>query len=122
MLSTHVISLFAAFLAFVPSPDVVDAEHGGLSAEIRKTLGMAPDQPEEWVVVYEDQAASENVRQRDGYDPTKHVLRVEFMHVAGDRYAWRTTLAAPPNLDDTVHHIYVDGDANSETGREGYGV
>ncbi len=122
MLSTHLASLFVAILATAPSADAVDTVPNGLSSEIKKTLGMAPDQPEEWVVVHEDQGASEKARQRDGYDPTKDVLRVEFMHVAGDRYAWRTTLATAPKLDDTVHHLYIDADDDPNTGREGYGV
>lgn len=119
MLSTHLVFLFATFLAAAPA---ADANQAGLPDEVKAVLGMAADQPEEWTVVYDGGGTSEKARQREGYDPSKDVLRVEFAHVAEDRYVWRTTLAAPPNLDDTVHHIYADADANPETGREGYGV
>ncbi|MDZ7618118.1 MAG: hypothetical protein U1E05_14025 [Patescibacteria group bacterium] len=122
MLSGCLAALYAAFLAVAPSPDAAKTVSRPLSADIKKTLGMAADQPETWLVVYEGQGASEKARRRDGYDPTKDVLRVEFMHVAGDRYAWRTTLAAAPKLEDTVHHIYVDADDDPNTGRERYGV
>jgi hypothetical protein len=121
MFSTYAFLLTAALVAAQATEDV-DPGRDELSDEVKATLGMAVDQPASWVVVYDGRSASESARRREGYDPTKDILQVELTHVAGDRYVWRTLLAAPPNLDDTVHHIYVDADSDPETGRAGYGV
>ena len=121
MYFAHLATLVTVLLVAAPALEDAPAARDNLPDDVKTALGIAPDQQPSWVVVYEG-GASEAARQRDGYDPTKDVLRVEFAHVAEDRYVWRTTLAAPPNLDDTVHHIYVDADADPETGREGYGV
>ncbi len=118
MHSLHFAFLSVAFLAAAPS---AAAAGDKLPDEVKAALGLSAGQPQRWTVVYEG-GASEEARRREGYDPTKDVVRVEFAHAAEDRYVWRTTLAAPPNLDDTVHHIYVDADADPETGREGYGI
>ena len=93
-----------------------------LCQEQAARLGVDAQQSLELTVVYQGQAAGEAERRREGYDPSKDILRVEFGHVGEDRYVWRTTFAGPPHLEDTVHHIYVDADDDPETGREGYGV
>jgi hypothetical protein len=122
MLFSRISFFAAAVMASVFAVAEADPGRGELPGEVKAALGIAPDQAVAWTVVYDGGGVSEAARQREGYDPTKDVVRVELAHVAEDRYVWRTTLAAPPRLDDTVHHIYVDADADSQTGREGYGV
>ncbi len=103
-------------------PRACAAEDVSLSPETAARLGIDPQHPVSLEVVYQSPPAGEAARQREGYDPSKDILRVEFGHVAEDRYVWQTTFAAPPQLEDTVHHIYLDADDDPETGREGYGV
>lgn len=98
-----------------------DTDGDGLADDHEQILGTDPKLPETLVVVHEDGPTPEAQRGA-GYDPTKDVISVEFGHVAEDRYLWRTTFAAPPRLEDTVHHYYIDADNNPDTGREGYGV
>jgi len=96
-----------------------DRDGDGILDEHEEVLGTDPAQPETLRIVIEDGPESEQRRKQKTYDPTKDVLTVAFGHVAEDRYLWRVTLAAPPRLDDTVLHLYVDADANPETGRTG---
>lgn len=113
-------AMIIALLALLSIPCfAVDTDGDGLDDAIEEALGTDPAAPENLVLVNEDGAEAGD---REGYDPTKDVVSVEFCHVAEDRYLWRTTFAAPPRLDDTVHHIYVDADNNPDTGREGMGV
>ena len=96
-----------------------DRDGDGILDEHEEIVGTDPAQPETLRVVIEDGPESEQRRRQKTYDPTKDVLTVAFGHVAEDRHLWRVTLAAPPRLDDTVLHLYVDADANPETGRTG---
>ena len=105
-------SLFPAYAA--------DTDGDGLTDEQERTLGTDPRLPETLQVVSEPGATPE-ARRGVGYDPTKDVVRIECGHVAQDRYLWRTTFAAAPRLEDTVHHYYIDADNNPQTGRAGYG-
>jgi len=107
-----------AALLVVPAL-AADTDGDGISDEHEEVLGTNPELPEALVVVDEDGVESEEARQREGYDPTKDVVKVEFCHVAEDRYLWRTTFAAEPRLEDTVHHYYIDGDTDENTGRGG---
>ncbi|MGC9318832.1 MAG: hypothetical protein ACP5KN_12445 [Armatimonadota bacterium] len=99
-----------------------DADADGILDEHEEALGTNPELPEALQLVHDDGLESEERRQAEGYDPTKDVLTVEFCHVAEDRYLWRTTFVEPPRLENTVHHLYIDADADESTGREGYGV
>ena len=98
-----------------------DTDGDGLTDDQEQVLGTDPKLPETLVVVSESGAVPE-ARRGAGYDPTKDVVRVEFGHVAQDRYLWRTTFAAAPHLEDTVHHYYIDADNDPQTGRAGQGV
>ncbi|MGE5532374.1 MAG: hypothetical protein ACM3VW_09685, partial [Bacteroidota bacterium] len=98
-----------------------DTDNDGISDQNEQFLGTDPKLPETLVVVNESGAVPENKRGA-GYDATKDVVRIEFCHVAEDRYLWRTTFAAPPKLENTVHHYYIDADNDPKTGRPGYGV
>ncbi len=99
-----------------------DTDGDGLEDAIEEKLGTNPELPENLQLIHEDGVESEERRQAEGYDASKDVVTVELCHVAEDRYLWRTTFAAEPTLDDTVHHLYIDADADENTGREGYGV
>jgi len=82
-------------------------------------LGTDPGSPERFQVVLDDGLEPDERRAKEGYDAAKDFTTIEFCHVAEDRYLWRATFAAEPRLEDTVFHLYVDGDADSETGRKG---
>ncbi|MFW6437453.1 MAG: hypothetical protein ACOCZ7_00450, partial [Armatimonadota bacterium] len=110
-----ILAAIAAMLLFAAVPALaVDTDGDGISDANEEILGTFPDQAEEFVLVNEDGAEADP---GEGYDPSKDVVSVEFAHVAEDRYVWRTTFAAEPNLEDHVHHIYVDADSDLETGR-----
>jgi hypothetical protein len=98
-----------------------DTDGDGLTDEQEQALGTDPKLPETLTVVSDNGAMPES-RRGPGYDPTKDVVRVEFGHVAENRYLWRTTFAAAPHLEDTVHHYYIDADSDPKTGRAGRGV
>jgi len=94
-----------------------DADGDGIWDEHEELLGTDPQLSDRFYPVLEDGSEGAG-RDRKTYDPTKDVLLVEFCHAGGNRYLWRVTLAAPPRLDDTVLHLYVDADADETTGRK----
>ena len=95
-----------------------DRDGDGILDEHEAILGTDPASPEALRVVIDDGPEPEKTRKTPGYDATKDILRIEFGHVAGDRCLWRATFAAEPRLADTVFHLYVDADADAETGRK----
>lgn len=109
-------SLFAGLAA---AQNTVDRDGDGISDPHEEILGTDPTGAETLRTVFDDGEESASRREQPGYDATKDLLRVEFGHVAGNRCLWRATFAQPPRLDDTVFHLYVDADANSDTGRKG---
>lgn len=121
MLRVTLFALMAAMICGLGTAYAQDTDGDGLSDEVERSLGTDPKLPETLVVVHEPGPVAENKRGA-GYDPTKDVVRVEFGHVAENRYLWRTTFAAAPNLPNTVHHYYIDADNDPKTGREGRGV
>ncbi|MEN6403785.1 MAG: hypothetical protein ABFD94_17720 [Armatimonadia bacterium] len=120
----RVFLLFAAIIVAIgllTPAFAADTDGDAITDEHEQALGTDPKLPEKLVTVSEPGAVPEGKR-GPGYDATKDVVRVEFGHVAKDRYLFRTTFAAPPRLEDTVHHYYIDADNNPKTGREGRGV
>ncbi len=120
MRSRHLLLVLAVLVTATPLL-AADSDGDGISDAHEEALGTDPQFPERLIPVHEDGIEPEDAR-GEGYDPSKDIVSVAFCHVAEDRYLWRTTFAAAPNLEDTVHHYYIDADANEDTGREGYGV
>ncbi len=122
---TALIGLFLVLLsasspaALPAAPPAPDADGDGICDAHEEALGTDPRTPEALQVVVDLGPSTDAARGRPGYDATKDFSKVEFCHVGGDRYLWRVTLAAPPRLDDTVLHLYVDADADAATGRKG---
>lgn len=84
-----------------------------------QSLGVTAADLDNLEVVIVHGPVPERRRDPEAYDPSKDILSVEFGHVAEDRFLWRVNLAAPPNMDDTTLHIYVDADDDPDTGRKG---
>ncbi len=127
MFRTYVTGLLAVFVFFLgvaataaaEAPTAADSDGDGISDRHEKTLGSDPHAADRFRVVFDDGIESDERRASDVYDATKDFTTIEFCHVAEDRYLWRATFAAEPRLDDTVFHLYVDADADAETGRKG---
>ncbi len=96
-----------------------DRDGDGISDAHEQLLGTDSDFAQPLRDVLEDGLESDERRRQEQYDATKDVRTIGFCHVGGDRYLWRATLAAPPRLEDTVFHLYVDADADESTGRQG---
>lgn len=95
------------------------AEQGALDEAQQETLGVDLPSLARLQVVLVDGPEPQAKRDRPTYDPSKDITQVEFCHVGGDRFLWRVTFAAPPRLEDTVLHLYVDADDTHTTGRKG---
>ncbi|MFP4055691.1 MAG: hypothetical protein ACLF0G_02345 [Candidatus Brocadiia bacterium] len=96
-----------------------DGDGDGIPDEAERLLGTDPARREDLHLIFRDGPEPAARREQEGYDPTKDILEVHFAHVGGDRYLWRATFAAPPRPADTVFHLYVDADADADTGRKG---
>ena len=112
-------ALFVAVTVVAEAETPKDTDGDGISDQHEEVLGTDPQSPDRLQLVIEDGAESEARRAAKGYDATKDFATIEFCHVGDDRYLWRATFAAEPRLDDTVFHLYVDADADQETGRKG---
>lgn len=120
---TVLVALFSIALSpasfAAPAAALPDADGDGICDAHEESLGTDPRHPETLRTIVNVAPLAEAARQRKGYDATKDFTKVEFCHVGGDRYLWRVTFAAPPRLEDTVLHLYVDADADAATGRKG---
>jgi hypothetical protein len=114
--------LMIVVLAFVPET-VFAAEpapnRNGIDDDPEEILGIDPQAFDRLQAILDDGLESATVRTRDTYDGSKDFTHVEFCHVGDDRYLWRVTFADPPQLSDTVLHLYVDADHDPATGRKG---
>jgi hypothetical protein len=112
------LSLIAAGGLFAGDPQT-DRDADGLSDRHEEILGTDPAAADRFGPVFDDGRESPERREKEGYDATKDFVAIEFCHVAEDRYLWRATFAEKPRLEDMVFHLYVDADADPETGRKG---
>ncbi len=113
--------IFAVILSAIvilQAAPAADRDSDGISDEHEAALGTDPDQADALKVVLDDGVESESQRAGANYDGSKDVIKVEFGHVAEDRYLWRWTMAEPARPEDTVFHLYVDADADDSTGRK----
>lgn len=95
----------------------VDRDGDGLPDTVEEALGSDPALADAFTIVIDRRAtvtAAEPVERA-----CRHFAMVECAHAGGNRFLWRITFAAPPQLDDTVLHLYVDADADTKTGRQG---
>ncbi|MFH1924692.1 MAG: hypothetical protein ABIP48_32980, partial [Planctomycetota bacterium] len=122
MLKTCVFGMLLSFLAATSSiggETPKDTDGDGISDEHEEILGSDPGSPDRFQVVLDEGLEPEERRATEGFDATKDFTTIEFCHVGEDRYLWRATFATEPRLEDTVFHLYVDADADDETGRKG---
>ncbi|MFH1264360.1 MAG: hypothetical protein ABIK89_01440, partial [Planctomycetota bacterium] len=122
MLRTWVFGMLAALVAATLSiggETPKDTDGDGISDEHEELLGADPGSPDRFQVVLDEGIEPEERRATEGFDATKDFTTIEFCHVGEDRYLWRATFATEPRLEDTVFHLYVDADADDETGRKG---
>ena len=98
--------------------DSPDNDGDGISNRNEEVLGTDPQEAEHLRVVLEDGGETAERQKKPGYDATKDFTQIEFCHVGGDRYLWRATFAAPPRVEDSIFHLYVDADADETTGRK----
>ena len=96
-----------------------DRDGDGLTDAEEKNLGSNPDAGEVFQVILLDGRESASTRRKKRYEASKDVVSVENAHAGDNRFLWRVNLTEPPNLQDTVLHLYVDADANTQTGRKG---
>ena len=97
-----------------------DTDGDGISDATEEILGTDPGFAEELLPVMDEGLESDERRAAEGYDATKDILTVEFCSVAENRCLWRVTFAAPPRLEDTVCHLYVNADEDETTGRQNH--
>jgi hypothetical protein len=95
-----------------------DRDGDGILDSHEEILGSDPGRCDVFHTILDDGRQPETQRRRPGYDATKDVTKVEFGHAGGNRYLWRVTFAEPPRPENTVLHLYVDADANPNTGRK----
>ncbi len=117
LLATTLVLLMAATIT--AAEDRADSDGDGILDRHEAALGTDPGVPQSLCRILDDGPESEQRRARPGYDASKDVVAVDFCHVGDDRYLWRVTLVAEPHLEDTVLHLYVDADAEENTGRKG---
>ncbi len=109
--------LCAAAVSFAAAPQQ-DRDDDGLPDRDEEILGSNPASADTFYRVLDDGVESDSARQRPGYDATKDFVGVECAHAGDDRFLWRVRFAAEPKPEDTVLHLYVDADADEETGRK----
>jgi len=116
-------SLTLVLLILVPGWLLLAAEpeaaEDDLDNVLMESLGIDLPTLDRLQLVLDDGPESAAARARETYDGSKDMTQVEFAHVGDDRYLWRVTCAEPPQLADTVLHLYVDADDDAATGRKG---
>lgn len=113
-----IVAVFCLTAVTLAAPPAQDRDGDGISDRHEETLGSDPASADAFQVIVKDGVESEAARNRPGYDATKDFTTVECCHAGDDRFLWRVTFAAEPKPEDTVLHLYVDADANAETGRK----
>lgn len=88
-----------------------DSDGDGMTDADEQWLGCDPAVADPLELVVADTA------EKPDYDPGLDVQQLHVGHVAEDRYLWRITFAAPPDLEQSVVHLYVDADSDTATGR-----
>jgi len=112
------VSCLNAAVIAVAAESTADRDRDGIPDPLERQLGTDPDHAESLQVVLSDGVEPAARRERPDYDGSKDVEQVEFCHVGNDRYLWRVCMAAQLRLEDTVLHLYIDADADENTGRK----
>ncbi len=94
-----------------------DTDADGLPDDVEKRLGTLPDTAEELELIAEDKLTDIE----EGGEPRHDITEIRFANVAKGRWLWAIEFDAPHDPDNTIVTLYVDADADPDTGRPDMG-
>jgi len=125
-LRKSVFPVLLALAALLPQPCLCarDSDGDGMSDALEETLGSDPNFKDTFQLIYQDGTPETGDKNfvKQNYEAKHDLVNVYLASVGGDRFVWKIEFAAPFDHAKSCLHIYLDSDANPDTGREGYGV
>lgn len=92
-----------------------DTDGDGIPDQVERDLGLLPEVPQVFVPIATSPDAGYTEEEAGRHAPD--ILSVEAAHVGEQRVVIRTTFARPPDFISATFIIYVDVDADEDTGR-----